>query len=376
MTRRTDLYEVHRALGASFTEFAGWEMPVRYESETAEHNAVRTTAGLFDLSHMGEIEITGPGAAAALDFALVGRPSRIGQGKARYTMICDEDGGILDDLVVYRLTDEEFLVVANAGNVDTVADELERRSHGFDVAVENASDHWCLIAVQGPNAYAIMAECSSVDTGDLKYYSIVEATVSGHDVLVARTGYTGEDGFEVYCTPNDAVAVWNSMAACGHRYHLRPAGLACRDTLRLEAGMPLYGHELDKTTSPFDAGLGRIVAFDKDGGFVGEMALAVKADNPSTHVLVGLSTSGRRAPRHGYAVSDRSSGRSVGWVTSGAPSPTLGHPIAMAYVEREYAGIGEKVVVDIRGSSEDALIVPMPFYKRGAKRGASNRTKE
>ncbi|MFJ9391886.1 glycine cleavage system aminomethyltransferase GcvT [Nocardioides sp. NPDC101246] len=360
----TPLHEIHQALGASFTDFAGWSMPVRYGSETAEHHAVRTTAGLFDLSHMGEIEVTGPEAGRALDRALVGRPSAIGIGRARYSMVCAEDGGIIDDLVVYRLEQERYLVVANASNVDVVAPALVERARGCDTVVRDASAEWALIAVQGPASAAIVAALTDLDVPSLKYYAIDAGTVAGVDVLLARTGYTGEDGFEVYCAPASAAAVWEAITEAGTPHGLLPAGLACRDTLRLEAGMPLYGHELNRETTPFEAGLGRVVSFDKPDGFVGDDALAVRREEGPRSVLVGLVAAGRRSPRAGYTVVDPDTGEEVGTVTSGSPSPTLGRPIAMAYVRPDLAAVGTKVQVVVRGSHEDAQIVDLPFYSK------------
>lgn len=360
----TPLHEIHQALGASFTDFAGWNMPVRYGSETAEHRAVRTTAGLFDLSHMGEIEVTGPEAGRALDRALVGRPSKIGIGRARYSMVCAEDGGIIDDLVVYRLEQERYLVVANASNVGVVAPALVERAEGYDAVVRDASAEWALIAVQGPASAVIVATLTDLDVPSLKYYAIDAGTVAGVDVLLARTGYTGEDGFEIYCAPSSAVAVWETITEAGTPHGLVPAGLACRDTLRLEAGMPLYGHELNRETTPFEAGLGRVVSFDKPDGFVGDAALAVRREEGPRSVLVGLVAAGRRSPRAGYAIVDPATGEEVGAVTSGSPSPTLGRPIAMAYVRPDLAAASTKVQVDVRGSREDAEIVDLPFYSK------------
>ncbi|WP_418058695.1 glycine cleavage system aminomethyltransferase GcvT [Pimelobacter simplex] len=362
--RLTPLHEVHRALGASFTDFAGWQMPVRYGSETAEHRAVRTTAGLFDLTHMGEIELSGPGAGAALDRALVGRPSAIGVGRARYSMICAEDGGIIDDLVVYRLADEHFLVVANASNVAVVAPELAARAQGYDVEVRDTSADWALLAVQGPASAEILAGLTELHVPDLKYYAIDAGTVAGIDVLLARTGYTGEDGFEVYCKPDDAAAIWAALSEAGQAHGLVPAGLACRDTLRLEAGMPLYGHELDRATTPFEANLGRVVVLDKPEGFVGDAALARRKEEGPQRVLVGLVSSGRRSPRAGYPVHDPATGAEVGIVTSGSPSPTLEKPIAMAYVPPALAEPGTRLAVSLRGTLEDAEVVALPFYTR------------
>ncbi|WGY04149.1 glycine cleavage system aminomethyltransferase GcvT [Nocardioides sp. QY071] len=362
--RLTPLHDVHAALGASFTDFAGWQMPVRYGSETAEHRAVRTTAGLFDLTHMGEIELVGPGAGAALDHALVGRPSAIGVGRARYSMICAEDGGIIDDLVVYRLAEEHYLVVANASNVAVVAPELVARAEGYDVSVTDTSADWALLAVQGPASAQILTGLTELDVPSLRYYAIDAGTVAGVDVLLARTGYTGEDGFEVYCRPADAAAVWDALSRAGESHGLVPAGLACRDTLRLEAGMPLYGHELDRATTPFEANLGRVVVLDKPEGFVGQAALARRKEEGPQRVLVGLVSTGRRSPRAGYPVLDPATGAEVGVVTSGSPSPTLEKPIAMAYVPPALAAPGTRLQVSLRGTLEDADVVELPFYNR------------
>jgi aminomethyltransferase len=360
----TPLYEVHRRLGAQFTEFAGWAMPLRYGSEVAEHRAVRIAAGLFDLSHMGEIDVSGPEAAAALDRALVSKPSAMRSGQARYSMICAEDGGILDDLVVYRLHEQQFLVVANASNVASVFAALVDRAAGFDAIVTDATAEWALIAIQGPAASSILARTTEIDLEPLKYYTVETGQVLEADVLLARTGYTGEDGFEIYCRPDDAEMVWEGLANAGSEDGLVPAGLACRDTLRLEAGMPLYGQELGMGVTPFEAGLGRVVNFTKDGGFVGEQALAARLEEGPRSVLVGLASDGRRSPRHRCPVLDPTTGQQVGTVTSGAPSPTLGHPVAIAAVDPAFGEPGTHLAVDVRGTHEPVRVVPMPFYRR------------
>jgi len=362
VSKETSLHGVHKGLGALFTDFAGWSMPVRYASELAEHKAVRTAAGLFDLSHMAEIHVTGKQAADVLDFALVGNLTGVKPGRARYTMICNESGGVLDDLVVYRLADEHYLVVANAGNAQVVADALAERVAGFDAVVDDRSETTALIAVQGPNAAAILAAVTDADLDALKYYASVPASVKGHDVLLARTGYTGEDGFELFVDADEAPALWRLLLEAGEPHGLVPAGLACRDTLRLEAGMPLYGNELTLDQSPFEAGLGRVVKFEKPGDFVGRTALEERSKQDVPRVRVGLKGAGRRAPRHGYAV--LAGGTEIGEVTSGALSPTLGYPIAMAYVDRAYAEPGTELSVDIRGRIEPVEVVALPFYSR------------
>lgn len=258
---RSALHDTHVALGATFTDFAGWAMPVRYTGDLAEHHAVRRAAGLFDLSHMGEIHVEGPAAAAVLDGALVGDLGAMTPGRARYTMICAPDGGVLDDLVVYRLAAEHYLVVANASNRLRVAAELAGRCTGDGVTVTDRSADTALIAVQGPASAAIVESATGAPVGDLRYYAGRPAALAGHDVLLARTGYTGEDGFEVYVGTAGATDVWELLTAAGAGHGLLACGLACRDTLRLEAGMPLYGHELGPGRSPFAAGLGRVVQF-------------------------------------------------------------------------------------------------------------------
>ncbi|MEU4348588.1 glycine cleavage system aminomethyltransferase GcvT [Streptomyces sp. NPDC023838] len=364
--RLTALDALHRSLGATMTDFAGWDMPLRYGSERDEHTAVRTRAGLFDLSHMGEITVTGPEAVKALDYALVGNMSTIGVGRARYTMICQEDGGIVDDLIVYRLGEQEYMVVANAGNAQVVLDAITERAAAFDAEVRDDRDNYALLAVQGPESPAILASLTDADLDGLKYYAGLPGTVAGVPALIARTGYTGEDGFELFVAPADAERLWRALTDAGKDAGLVPCGLSCRDTLRLEAGMPLYGHELTTALTPFDAGLGRVVKFEKEGDFVGREALEAAAERAAAKAprkLVGLVAEGRRVPRSGFSVV--ADGEVVGEVTSGAPSPTLGKPIAMAYVDAAHAAPGTSGVgVDIRGTHEAYEVVALPFYKR------------
>jgi aminomethyltransferase len=381
--KQSPLREIHEELGASFTDFAGWAMPLRYGSELAEHRSVRQAAGLFDLSHMAEIEVSGQQAAAMLDHALVGNLAGLVPGRARYTMLCAPDGGILDDLVVYRLAENHFLVVANAANTSVVVTELSLRGQGFAAQVVDRSLAYALIAVQGPNSAGIvesLLDPERFSLGALRYYASAQVAVNGamrgYEVLLARTGYTGEDGFELYVSAEDAVDVWRLLTRAGTSAGLLPAGLACRDTLRLEAGMPLYGNELTDQITPFEANLGRIVAFGKPE-FVGRSALMShqsrdqgdqgeqgKQGKEIGRRLVGLRGTGRRAPRGGYRIFTRESDEQVGVVTSGALSPTLGYPIAMAYLDAEYTDPGTSLLVDIRGRVEAVEVVSLPFYRR------------
>jgi len=366
MSHRTPLADAHAALGATFTDFAGWSMPVRYDSDLAEHHAVRTSAAVFDLSHMGEVRVAGPQAAAALDAALVGRPSAMAVGRAAYGMVVDDDGGILDDLVTYRLAEQDFLVVANASNVAVVVAELLARTRGFDATVVDETDATALVAVQGPASAGVLGPLVDVDLAALRYYRCAPArltTAAGAlDVLLARTGYTGEDGFEVFTASADAVPAWEALLAATRAAGGVPAGLACRDTLRLEAGMPLYGHELSRAVDPFSVGLGRVVTLDKPAGTVGLAALQALSRRTPARALVGLEGSGRRAPRAGYAVV--ADGAVVGEVTSGALSPTLGHPVAMALVDADRIAPGTVLGVDVRGTVLPVEVVELPFYRR------------
>jgi aminomethyltransferase len=363
-SRTTPLHDIHTALGARFTGFAGWLMPLRYGSDVAEHRAVREASGLFDLTHMGEIEISGPEAARYLDYALVGHLSKARVGRARYTMLCHENGGVLDDLVVYRLAERRYLVVANASRVAVVVPELRDRANGFDVEVRDRSAEYALLAVQGPRSAEIVNALTDGDVGRLGYYAITETRLAGPSVLLGRTGYTGEDGFEVFCKPADAPGLWQALSKAGVPYGLQVCGLSCRDTLRLEAGMPLYGNELHVGVTPFEAGLGRVVEFGKPGNFAGRAALAARRDSGVASILVGLVARGRRVPRHGHYVVDPDSGAMLGTVTSGAPSPTRGVPIAMAYVPPAHAGPGTRLHVDVRGTPVPAEVVRLPFYRR------------
>lgn len=368
---RTPLHEEHEALGATMTDFAGWHMPLHYGSQLAEHTAVREAAGLFDLSHMGTVWVTGTAAPAFLDHALPGTLSGTEEGQARYTLMCTPEGGIVDDLIGYRLGPERFLLVPNAANTGVVLEQLHVRAAGFDVTIEDATHATALIALQGPRAADILtplaADGSVLDS--LGYYRITTATVAGREVLLARTGYTGEDGFEILLPAAHAVELWRGLLEAGSGAGIAPAGLAARDSLRLEAAMPLYGNELSREVDPFAVGLGAVVGLRRTtADFVGRAALeeirqAHLAKAPGRRVIVGLAGSGRRAARAGQTV--LRGDREVGTVTSGLPSPSLGHPIALAVVDAGAAEIGAEVEVDVRGRREPFTMVERPFYRRG-----------
>lgn len=373
-SRDTPLRERHEALGASFTDFGGWQMPVRYTSDLAEHRAVREAAGVFDISHMAEFLVDGPAAGDYLDYCLAGRLSAMTIGKAKYSLLLAEDGGIIDDVIVYRMGEQRFLIISNAGNRDVVREALAARvesaAGAHAVTVEDVSDDYALIAVQGPASEQILAEVAGIDElsipwDEQKYYSWASATFAGKPLLLARTGYTGEDGFELLVAAADAEQLWDAVLTAGESHGLVPAGLAARDTLRLEAGMPLYGHELTRETVPAQAGLGRVVVADKER-FVGKDALAGGAAGTGAQAgrtLIGLTAEGRRAGRAGYPVV-LEDGTVVGEVTSGALSPTLGHPIAMAYIDPIHAEDAADLFLDVRGTKIPATRTALPFYRR------------
>ncbi|MGO1943280.1 MAG: glycine cleavage system aminomethyltransferase GcvT [Ancrocorticia sp.] len=358
----TALISEHQRLGAKLTDFAGWAMPLRYRSDREEHAAVRERAGIFDLSHMAQIEVEGPGASEALDASFVTQPSTMPIGRARYTLLLAQDGGIIDDLIVYRLGTCSFLIVANAANRLVVRDELAARARasndGSAVGVTDTTLHRALIAIQGPESAAIVREllpkAERPILDELGYYRMSEVHMGG-PVRLARTGYTGETGYELMMPASAAANVWERARKIGESHGLLPCGLASRDTLRLEAGMALYGHELGRDVSPKDVGLAGLV---KDHQFVGRAALA---ERPQDWDLYGLEGAGRRAARAGCAVN--LNGHPIGEITSGVLSPTLGHPVALA---RLTPGLSEgtAVEVDVRGKTFPMTISHLPFYSR------------
>jgi aminomethyltransferase len=359
--KRTPLYEQHLALGARLVEFGGWEMPVQYSSILDEHRAVRTRAGLFDVSHMGEFKIEGNDALAFLQHLVPNDVSRLAIHQALYTQLCLPNGNTIDDLIIYHLADNHYMMVVNAANIDKDFAWVEQQAKNFDVQTTNQSDTTALLALQGPEAQSILQPLTEVDLSTIHYYHYAPGMVDGINCIISRTGYTGEDGFELYCAPVDAPKLWNTLLAAGKERGLLPAGLGARDTLRLEAGYCLYGHELDAQTNPLEANLGWTIKLNK-GEFIGRDALVKVKEEGLKRKLIGVEMSERGICRGGYAVYEDD--QQIGALTSGAPSPTLNKNIGMGYVETSHAIVGKTVHIDIRGKRTAAQIVALPFYKR------------
>ena len=352
--RRTPLYDEHRALGARLVDFAGWEMPVQYEGIKAEHQAVRTAAGLFDVSHMGEAFFRGPDAERAVQRLVTRDVSRLETGQSGYSAVCYEDGGTVDDVLVYRRP-EGFLVVVNASNREKDLDHFRAYTEDLDVEISDETEAWALLALQGPEAVQLLQNLTETDLSNLKYFRFTEGEVAGARTIISRTGYTGEDGFELYLPSDDAPRVWRELLEAG----ATPAGLGARDTLRLEAGMCLYGNELDPETTPLEAGIGFAVHLDKEQEFIGQDALRREKEEGLRKKLVGFEVEGRGIARHDHPV--RVEDETVGRVTSGTLSPTLNRAIGLALVS---PGVEDRFEVVIRERPIEAHTVPLPFYKR------------
>ncbi len=352
--RRTPLYEEHKNLGARLVDFAGWEMPVQYSGIKAEHAAVREGAGLFDVSHMGEVVFRGPDAEAAVHRLVTRDVGRLAAGQAGYAAVCYESGGTVDDVLVYKRPDD-FLVVVNAANREKDLEHFRENIDDFDVEVVDESDEWALLALQGPEAAGLLQDFTPADLSSIKYYRFVEGEVDGAYATISRTGYTGEDGFELYMRPEDAPRIWRRLIEAG----AAPVGLGARDTLRLEAGMCLYGNELDAETTPLEAGISFAVHLEKDPRFIGQRALLLEDAEGLRKKLVGFEMEGRGIARHGYPV--MSGEEVVGEVTSGTQSPTLNRAIGLALVD---PGVEDRFEVVIRDKPVPAKTVPLPFYKR------------
>ncbi|MBO0586433.1 glycine cleavage system aminomethyltransferase GcvT [Sporosarcina sp. E16_8] len=360
--KRTVLFDSYAEYGGKTIDFGGWELPVQFSSIKAEHEAVRTKAGLFDVSHMGEVLVTGEGALSYLQKMVTNDVSKLKDGQAQYTAMCYENGGTVDDLLIYKRGDNNYLLVVNASNIDK---DLEwMKSHAtVDVKIEDASSSYALLALQGPIAQEVLQTLTNEPLADIKFFRFKEnVDISGHQVLVSRTGYTGEDGFEIYGSPEAIVALWSVILKAGASVGVVPAGLGARDTLRFEAGLPLYGQELSKDISPLETGLGFVVKVNKEEDFFGKEVLASQKEKGAPRKLVGVEMIDKGIPRTGYKVFLGE--EQIGEVTTGTQSPTLKKNIGFALLNSEHTSEGTEIEVEIRAKRLKAVIIATPFYKR------------
>ncbi|XXF75525.1 glycine cleavage system aminomethyltransferase GcvT [Myxococcaceae bacterium GXIMD 01537] len=360
MARRTPLNEAHRKLGARMVDFAGWDMPVQYTSIIAEHEAVRTGVGLFDVSHMGEVEFRGPGALEAANALITNDLARIADGQAVYAGLLNEQGTFVDDVVAYRFSPERILICVNASNREKDFEWMSRHAQG--VKPVDRGDDFAQIAVQGPKAAAVVQRLTRTDLAPLGNYRFTEGEVAGVPCIISRTGYTGEDGFELYCPPQDAEKLWNALLQEGQPEGIKPCGLGARDSLRTEMKFPLYGNEIDDAHNSLEAGLGWTVKLDKPGGFIGKEALEKAKAAGVQRKLVGFEMTGTGIPRHGYPL--LKDGQPVGVVTSGTMGPMVKKAIGIGYVPAALAAEGSTFDVEIRGRAVPAVVVKTPFWKK------------
>lgn len=358
--RATPLNAVHRAMGAKMVDFGGWDMPVQYSGIIDEHQAVRQTVGLFDVSHMGEIEIRGPEALRLVDYVTTNAASRLKTGQAQYSGLLYEHGGFADDILVHKVADNHFFLCVNASNQEKDFAHI-RDANNFDAQVDYASERYAQLAIQGPRALETLRKLTPVNLSEIRYYWFTDGSVSGAPARIARTGYTGEDGFELYVAPAGAPRLWQEILEAGREFAIKPAGLGARNTLRLEAKMALYGHEIHASITPFEADLAWIVKLDK-GDFIGRAALLKQRENGLRRKLIGFEMRARGIARDGYEV--WLDGAPAGWVTSGSPSPTLNKNIGLCYLPADEARVGRQIQVMIRNQPVDAVTAETPFYKR------------
>ena len=359
--KKTPLHDAHREAGARMVEFAGWDMPIQYTGVIEEHMAVRTRAGLFDVSHMGEVDVVGREALDFIQHVTCNDVSRLAPGRIQYNALTTPEGTFVDDLLVYKRGEDDYLLVINAGNTPKDFDWLRYHAKGYDLRLENVSERWCQIALQGPRAQEILQPLAEAPLAAMKYYGFAQTKVCGVPCIVSRTGYTGEDGFEIYGPAESAVKLWRGILGAGASHGLVPAGLAARDTLRLEAKMALYGNDIDETTTVLEADLGWILKIEK-GDFLGRDALVRQKAEGLTRLLVGFETEGRAIARHGHTAVVL--GSPAGTVTSGTFSPFLKKNIGLAYLPIALRQPGSRFEIDIRGRLEPAVVVPTPFYSR------------
>ena len=358
--KATPLNAVHRRMGAKMVDFGGWDMPVQYSGILEEHNAVRKSVGLFDVSHMGEIEISGPGAFALTDSVSTNAVASLKTGQAQYSGLLYEHGGFVDDILVHKVADDHYFLCVNASNQDKDYEHIAAQNR-HQAKVEFASPRYAQLAIQGPKGLATLQKLTKTDLASIGYYHFVDGAVSGKPARIARTGYTGEDGFEIYIAPEQAERIWNAILDAGQEFSIKPCGLGARNTLRLEAKMALYGHEIHASITPYEADLGWIVKMNK-GDFTGKAALAKQKEQGITRKLVGFEMTGRGIGRDGYEV--YLDGTAAGWVTSGGPSPTLNKNIGLCYLPIDRAKPGARIEIMIRNQPVEAITAPTPFYKR------------
>ncbi len=367
MLKRTALFQEHQALAGRMVDFGGWELPVQYSGVTREHTAVRTACGIFDVSHMGEIFVEGPGSMEFVSFVTTNDPSTLAIGQAQYSAFCNERGGVVDDLVVYRLATERFLLVVNASNTEKDFAHLERALAAYEGTkprIQNASSEFSQIAVQGPLAESILQRLTATPLAAIKTYWCAEGSVAGAKAVLARTGYTGEDGFEIYCAWNDGPAVWRALLETGAGDGLLPCGLGARDTLRLEMKYALYGHELNDSTNPLEVGLGWITKLNKQGTFIGKPAVEALKAAGAKKALVGVASLGRGIPREGYEVFDADRTTKLGAITSGTQSPSLKRAIGIAWIDKTREKPGTRLWVKIREDFHEFEVCKTPFLEK------------
>ncbi|MGE7543911.1 glycine cleavage system aminomethyltransferase GcvT [Sporosarcina newyorkensis] len=359
---RTPLFESYKKYGGKTIDFGGWELPVQFSSIKAEHEAVRTKAGLFDVSHMGEVLVSGSGALEYLQMLVTNDVSKLAIGQAQYTVMCNEQGGTIDDFLIYKLAEDRYLLIVNASNIDKDVAWMEQQKTE-DVVIDNQSTDYALLALQGPEAQTVLQKLTDQALEEIKFFRFKEhVQVSGEDVLISRTGYTGENGFEIYGAPQAIQALWPKILQAGEAEGVVPAGLGARDTLRFEAGLPLYGQELSADISPLEAGLGFVVKLNKEVDFIGKNALKMQKEHGLLRKLVGLEMIDKGIPRTGYKVF--SDGLEIGQVTTGTQSPTLKKNIGFALLAIDYTELGTEVEVEVRAKRLKAKVVETPFYKR------------
>lgn len=359
--KRTPLYDAHVKAGGKIVEFGGWEMPIQYAGIIDEHKRCRESAGIFDVSHMGEIDLQGPDAFKLINKLITNDASKLQLKQIIYSPMCYEDGGVVDDLLVYKMAEDHFYIVVNASNTDKDYDWFQKNAEGMDVKMENISSQTVQIAVQGPKAESILQKLTDCDLAKIRYYWFDYGKVDGVDAIISRTGYTGEDGFEIYISPDYGIQVWDKIVEAGQSEGIVPVGLGARDTLRLEARLPLYGHEMSNEITPLEAGLNIFVKLDKES-FNGKEPLVKQKEEGLKRKLAGFEITGRGVPRSDYVI--KKDGEEIGWVTSGSFAPSLNKNIGLALVKPEFASVGTVFEVDIRGKGIEAKVIKTPFYSR------------